>query len=400
MIGKELILKLFDASYMLRWNDKVRPMDLYEIDKQSHKMFIAFFLGKFQENKPGFNWVEIIEAGIFELLQRIVLTDLKPKIFDMVKREKGKYAQLNAWVYKQLEPYLQGIDKNFHERFKQHFKEQDNNVNKRIISAAHIYASYFEFKLIRPLNQSAYDIHEIEKDFKNALENYYDLEGMKQLKLYENNTRFIGLCGDLRYQYRWANLHRVPRTSVLGHSLMVAMLSYFLSKEIDASDKRVYYNFFTGLFHDLPEVLTRDVISPVKRAVEGLDEMIKDFEHELLHKWIYDLIPEQHLTDIKLFSESEFDNFVIKDGKRIQDVTSEEISEKYNNDSVIARDGKIVKTSDELSAFVEAYSAMTNGIMHKTFIEATEMFRDKYKNVSICGKDISKIYDEFETLHN
>ncbi len=399
MITKELILKLFDASYMLRWNDKVRPMDLYEIDKQSHKMFIAFFLGKFQENDPGFDWTEIIEGGIFELLQRIVLTDLKPHIFYMIKNDKNKYAQLNEWVYKQLKPVLDCLDKDFHDKFVNHFKKQDDTVNKRILSASHIYASLYEFNLIKPLNKNAYDLHDIETDFRNKLELYFDLEGMKKLKLYANYDQFINFCADLRYQYRWANLHRVPRTSVLGHSFMVAMLSYFLSKEIGACDKRIYYNFYTGLFHDLPEVLTRDVISPVKRAVEGLDEMIKDFEHELLEKWIYDLLPEQHLKDIKLFSESEFDNFVISNGKRIQDISSEKINEKYNTADVIARDGKVVKTADELSAFVEAYSAMTNGIMHKTFIEATDMFRDKYKDIKIAGIDINQIYNQFEAIN-
>ena len=69
MIRKALLLKLFDAAYMQRWNDKVRPVDLIELDKQAHKMLIAYFLGKFDEKTKGFNWTEIIEGGIFELLQ-------------------------------------------------------------------------------------------------------------------------------------------------------------------------------------------------------------------------------------------------------------------------------------------------------------------------------------------
>ena len=81
MIRKALLLKIFDAAYMQRWNDKIRPIELIELDKQAHKMVIAYFLGKFEEDKQGFNWIDIIEGGIFELLQRIVITDLKPPIF-------------------------------------------------------------------------------------------------------------------------------------------------------------------------------------------------------------------------------------------------------------------------------------------------------------------------------
>ena len=57
--------------------------------------------------------------------------------------------------------------------------------------------------------------------------------------------------------------------------------------------KRSANNYFTGLFHDLPEVLTKDIISPVKRAATGLDRFVKDFEREEMERRIYgsELIP-------------------------------------------------------------------------------------------------------------
>ncbi|HNZ61289.1 MAG TPA: hydrolase, partial [Methanofastidiosum sp.] len=63
MIRKSLLLRIFDAAYMQRWNDKLRPIELVELDKQGHKMIIAYILGKFEENKNGFNWIEVIEGG-------------------------------------------------------------------------------------------------------------------------------------------------------------------------------------------------------------------------------------------------------------------------------------------------------------------------------------------------
>jgi len=74
MIKKALLLKVHDAASMQRWNDKIRPVELRELDKQAHKMVIAYTLGKFEEENPEFNWAEIIEGGLFEFLQRIVLT--------------------------------------------------------------------------------------------------------------------------------------------------------------------------------------------------------------------------------------------------------------------------------------------------------------------------------------
>jgi len=50
-ITKAFILKLFSAASMQRWNDKMRPVDLSELDKQSHKMIIAYLLGKLEEER-------------------------------------------------------------------------------------------------------------------------------------------------------------------------------------------------------------------------------------------------------------------------------------------------------------------------------------------------------------
>src|SRR5512146_2674197 len=102
MIRKGLLLKVFDAASMQRWNDKIRPVELFEIDKQAHKMVIAYILGKFEEDNPEFNWIDVIEGGIFEFLQRTVLTDLKPQIFHRIKEDRSRYAQLNQWIYEQL----------------------------------------------------------------------------------------------------------------------------------------------------------------------------------------------------------------------------------------------------------------------------------------------------------
>ena len=68
-IRKGFILKLFDGANIQRWNDKIRPVELTELDKQAHKMIIAYVLGKYEENNSDFNWIDIIEGSIFEYLE-------------------------------------------------------------------------------------------------------------------------------------------------------------------------------------------------------------------------------------------------------------------------------------------------------------------------------------------
>lgn len=73
--------------------------------------------------------------------------------------------------------------------------------------------------------------------------------------------------------------------------LIVAILSYFYSLKVGACKKRLENNFYCALFHDLPESLTRDIISPVKYGVEGLNDIICS-EIRLIDEQILPFVPQ------------------------------------------------------------------------------------------------------------
>lgn len=110
MLNKEIIEKLFDTSYMERWNDKLRPMPLIEIDKQAHKTIIAWFIAKHEELEKSIQWSILIEKIIFELLQRIILTDIKPSIINKIKSDKDKYKELIDWTVDKLDFFFNEYD--------------------------------------------------------------------------------------------------------------------------------------------------------------------------------------------------------------------------------------------------------------------------------------------------
>jgi putative hydrolase of HD superfamily len=395
MIRKSLLLKIFDAAYMQRWNDKIRPIELIELDKQAHKMVIAYFLGKFEEGKKEFNWIDIIEGGIFELLQRLVITDLKPPIFYEIKKDAANYRLLHDWVYSELGAIISPLGDEFCERFNGYFLRTDDTLNKRILSAAHFYATKWEFDIIERANPNGYEIDRIKEDLQEKQEKYYDLKGMEQLTKHMKYGNFINLCGQLRFQLRWSHLHRIPRTSVLGHSLFVAILSYLFSLKIKAGKRRCANNYFTGLFHDLPEVLTRDIISPVKRSVEGLSDLIKEYEKKQMEKEVYGLIPKEWHSEITMFTENEFDNVVTIHRKR-KKVSSKDITDKYNDDKFNPRDGELVKASDSLAGFIEASVAIRNGCASPELQEARLSLKRLYEKASVAGINFGEIYADFD----
>ena len=122
MLDKEMLIRLFDASSIQRWNDHIHPMEFPELDKQSHKMIVAFIISKFEEenSKTGFDWTRIFEGEIFEMLQRIVITYLKSLLFHRIRRDTDRYNRLNDWIYDQIKGCIKPIGQGFAKRFNFH----------------------------------------------------------------------------------------------------------------------------------------------------------------------------------------------------------------------------------------------------------------------------------------
>ena len=393
MVTNALLTRLFDAAYMQRWNDQIRPVELTELDKQAHKMIIAFVLGKFEEGRPDFDWVHTIEAGLFEYLQRLVLTDLKPQVFYKVKEDRERYRELNRWVFSNLRRELLPLGNDFCTRFREHMDSLDEPSYMRVVNAAHFYATKWEFEIVRRANPHGFEMERIAERLASQQEQYHDLKGIRQIERCPSLRSFIDLCGLLRFQVRWSHIHRIPRTSVLGHMLIVAMVAYLLSLQAGACPRRCINNYFTGLFHDLPEALTRDIISPVKHSVRGLDNLIKSYEKEEMEEKVYPLVPAAWHGDLRLYAEDEFRDVVYIDGVPTT-TTSDEIGQHYNKNSYNPRDGQLVKAVDDLAAYLEAYLARANGIASPELKRASESIKRKYRDYHIAGIDFGPLYTQ------
>ncbi len=395
MINKELLELIYEAAHIQRWNDHLRFKGFTELDKQSHKMIIAYMIARFEEGDRGVSvkWKELIEGGMFEFLHRIILTDIKPPVFHKLMQEKGE--KLNKWVLKQLQENVSLIKGGFWEKFERYlFDPEYSFLEKRILRAAHYLATNWEFKIIYELNKSIYGVEETRMQIENELEEHYELAGVQKLGLGKKTYNFLDLVGQLRFQQRWAHSPRVPETSVLGHMLIVAMFSYFCSVELGACEKRVCNNYFTGLFHDLPEVLTRDIISPIKRSIEGLNEIIKEIEQRQLEERILPLLPSSWHGEIKYYLTDEFENKIVA-RDRVTFVKAEDINKKYNEDIYSAVDGELIKGCDDLAAYIEVFLSISHGITSHHLKEGLKSLHEKYRTREISGIDFGQLFEYF-----
>ena len=382
---------------MQRWNDHIRPHKGFtELDKQAHKMFYAYVIGRFEEEaNTNVNWSELIEGAIFEFFQRIQLTDIKPPIFHMLMEKHG--TQINELVLKKLDEMgINDIQQGFGERMKCYLSDPEYSLHeKKILKASHYMATSWEFDIVYRLNSDSFGLEDTKKNIEKQLEEHRDIDGVRKLVFNRGATDFLNMVGQLRFQQRWAQTPRVPETSVAGHMLIVALLSYLLTLQTGACEKRKYNNFFAGLFHDMPEVLTRDIISPVKNSIEGLGDLIKTIEDMQMEDVLLPLLPQSWRPEIRYFTENEFASKIVLDGK-ILEVSSEKINEYYNEDVFSPADGRIIEFCDKFSAYMEAYLSIKHGIKSQNLEDGHRQLYEKFSKTRIAGIDAGMLFDYFK----
>ncbi|MDO4935961.1 MAG: HD domain-containing protein [Phascolarctobacterium sp.] len=360
MLTKNVVEFLYSTASMQRWNDHIRVDGFTELDKQAHKAMILYVLGRHEEDegtKP--NWRVLVEGLIFEYIHRSFLTDIKPPVFHELVRECKR--ELNDWVYKQVDERVPDLDKGLRSRMEDWFDKSDNPLEKQLVRAAHYLATQWEFAVIYRLNEGRYGIEETKKEIESELLNHKNLAGTRQVVFGGPTKNFIDLVGQLRYQKRWAQSERLPSTSVLGHSLIVAMFGYMCNLQRGRKDAETLEDFWRGLFHDLPEVLTRDIVSPVKKNVAGLDEVISRVENKLINEKILPLLPEHWRKDMLRITQG-FDA------------------------------ASLMKACDNLAAYMEVKLSQESGVTSRHMEEAAKAMEKQYKDKVIDGIDFGKLF--------
>ena len=71
-LNKQLLERLFIAASIRRWNDKATPLEFVEIDKQAHKIILAYIFAKYEENiGHNIDFTKLIQQFLFEFFERM-----------------------------------------------------------------------------------------------------------------------------------------------------------------------------------------------------------------------------------------------------------------------------------------------------------------------------------------
>lgn len=375
-LNAEMLYYMFEAVNMHRWNDHLRMIDLTELDKQAHKAAIAWILGKYEGDAGHMmDWDRLISINLYSFISRLVLTDLKPQLYHRMEEEKAD--QVNQYVLKEFNRKVPGASDQLVMDLERYLYSKKDSKEDAVSRAAHYLATRWEFNMIYPANQSMYGIEQTRVEIDEQIYQYRDIIGVKKLMADKSAFNIVDLIGQLRFQQRWARTPRIPQTTVLGHSLIVANMIYLSDYDINADKKQRYFDFHTALFHDLPEVLTKDVITPVKTSVYGLPDLLDSYEHELIESKIMPLIPGPWRDELRSMVYDPFTDL---------------------DDPVCGRRrGKDIKTCDHLAAFMEAHISIRYGVSSKALRDGEKEIRNKLEK-SGKGIDANGLVRSFDEM--
>lgn len=404
MFSQKFALKIFEGFSIQRWTDLVRPFDLVEMDKSAEKMVIAYIIGKFEENKGVYvDWHWMIHASLFDLLRKIALCDIKAPVITMLKHEYfQEYLRLNEWVLNQYKKLIS--DKSLFSAFTLYIGQktgsmpipEKSRVAARILSAADKYATLRELQILSVVNEPE-RVEVIYKELQADIQKYLDLAGLQMLVTHQKSYELLMKIEQLRFQVRWNQTPRVPKTTVLGHCFFVAIITLLLCRGSDAeiTEKRLVNDFFTGLFHDLPEAVTRDIISPVKQATDELPNIVKKIEDEIVSKELVPLMEPFLKHDLMYFTSDEFANRYLDENNVSREVSWEDLNKLYSNDRYSPVDGKTVRIADHLAALMEADISIKHGITSTHLSNGRNGMLKHYPVGKIInGIDVGKLFKE------
>ncbi|POZ89842.1 HD family hydrolase [Petrotoga sp. SL27] len=342
-----------------RWNNNPAIVRFSESDNIYNNLLLSLFV--FSDDSEE-KLVKILHNKIYEAIPKIVLSDISLATKSKIE-EKGKklWDEVINKTYKEVES---NFDSNISPKLLIHYtfdEETEKKVRMINLLVAQKEAS---------INERVFPEYYTEPKTKNQTKikkmNIQDKKEIEELahELLEISTRLVTMT-------RWNKNHRNIKSSVASHTFFVFLISYILALKANLQVKEIYDIMIASILHDLPEAFTGDVISPTKRKVSGLEEIIGEIEKDFIKDWY------NHKSILKE-KIKKFENHIYA---------------PFENDY-----GPYVKTSDLIAALIECFLEISTGNQNKYFIKTFESIKKEILYFSPI--DISEIIKEIESSIN
>ncbi|MBO5397377.1 MAG: HD domain-containing protein [Clostridia bacterium] len=349
-----------------RWTDFATQQKYNELSKQALNTMIAFFIANTEEHAG--------KSICYEQFPKIAINRAFTKVYvyyDTPEHKLNEICEISGISKKEFQRVTVSIiaektDENFAEFISHGIGEYES----RIYQAATKIATYIELLEQKNCSNEFVKFQEIER----SLEAYRDIPAVREFTNTESAFfKLFQKLSKLRNQNRWATCCYNIECSVLGHLFDTAVFAYLMAlDERDFDEEYATRMFFMGIFHDVAEVWTKDIPSPIKDKIPGFRKATEQYEEEMLKKYLYSVVPEYLADALKAVMFEDESNAAYKKKVKEADYLSADC-ECYRNLVAGTRD----------TYFVGAISRTLNDDATDLYVEVHKYFEDYAKKLNM-----------------
>lgn len=241
---------------------------------------------------------EEIKIDILYVFKKIIVSSFETLILSDINSDlQRRIINRNGWIYdklvKKVQDFLtnQDVNENIKNDISYIYENQTNPKYVReheIIEFSKLWVAYYEAYFSAKIYPDMYEW--VLKNIESRLDNTKYSLLLKYLNI--NNTsndleKFLLNIRRLQSNFRWNRMKRIYPISVMAHSYITFFIAYVAGKTEEYSDEKLLDIMTRALFHDVPESITGDIVSPTKKAVPGFAELLGDIELEMLEEYLF-----------------------------------------------------------------------------------------------------------------
>jgi len=243
------------------------------------------------------------------LIKAVILKDLPKAILSDISLETKKYIKKTSpglWQ-KTYRSALNELEQHVPEKWRREFIEsietaKDDSLEGSIVAFSDLYSAYKECEVNQRIFGEYYN--ETFLELEESLYNDYDA-GI--FNAFLNNQRLQAYMVQIRTllsSVRWNQINRNVKSTVAGHTYFVtfmAILLTYISKTVTKTPLNCEETLLKAAYHDVPESITGDIISPTKRRIQGFENTISQVEEQMVDEKLIHLLPGGIQEDLKRY---------------------------------------------------------------------------------------------------
>ncbi|KAF2955755.1 YfbR-like 5'-deoxynucleotidase [Marinitoga sp. 38H-ov] len=354
-LGKS-IYNLTNLFTIFRWNNRPALLRFTEADNVYHSLLLTLVSIEYLNRKgQKFSITKNIKAKIYKELPKIILSDVSLDTKNRIVQKDNKiWDEVIEKSYNELKE--QKIIDFFKSEYDKEFEKYANFIDlmvslKEIEINSRIYPEYFNIP--KEETEKKLRLIRLELPYINELESILSY-------VLKASTRMTTM-------YRWNKNHRNIKSSVSSHTFMVVSSSIIFYHLNNNSDEKLLEDIIiASILHDFPESFTGDVITPTKKKVKGLENIISSIEEEMIEEWF------KNDNDTAIIFNT-FKNHMINP-----------FDDEY---------GKYVRSSDIFNAMLECAIEISSGNSQTIFREAFFNMKKELKKY-----DFDFLYDLIDEI--